>query len=119
MAKPKPVYLHVLGRRYELVPYESDNNIGEVSHWNHQVFINNDACIEEAVDCVVHELLHTVEAHLSAKIREQDIKKLETVVVSMMRDNGVDLAPLERKIKLARRRYKNAGIIVRSVSSED
>lgn len=105
-AKPKPTYAHVIGRRYAIIPYESEEFIGEIDHQTHEVFINNKAGDEEATDCLIHELLHCAEAHLKVRLPERACKMLETMVVSMMRDNGVDLSPLTRKVKLARRRHK-------------
>lgn len=104
--KPKPVYAHVIGRRYEIIPYDHEDYMGEICHFEHKIWINNRASAEEATDCLVHEMLHCTEAHLKVRLTERSIKALETTVVSMMRDNGVDLSPLTRKIRLARRRHK-------------
>ena len=93
--------IKLLGYTYKvrLVPEANEMRAsGHLHTGKQEIRVALDQCEEGKISTLIHEVIHAISWHQQVELSEEDLMRIETGFFSFLRDNHIDLTPLEKLV---------------------
>lgn len=97
-----PETLKVLGYIYTVFKRTDREGFGDMGHCRPErlsLDILEHLDPQQSRSTLLHEILHALDHHLQMNLDESQVRQLETGLMTLLLDNGVDLSPLLGEIE--------------------
>jgi len=99
--------IKLLGYTYTVNLVEEANEMRASGHLHtgkQVIRVALDQCMEGKISTLIHEVIHAITWHQQVEMTEEDLMRLETGFHSFLKDNNIDLTPLEKVVCGSKRR---------------